>query len=124
MPVDPAVVADGQLLRIDRIVARSQGESRAVVDQQESVQQGLPRQLQKVSVGDGAGEVAYHLPQHQAPVLILETLEARQMVERQDGVAAGRQRVGPEIGSDFQTEIIDEAKNFHDFGRLLRWLAL
>ncbi|MCC9135206.1 hypothetical protein ACFSKU_12265 [Pontibacter silvestris] len=82
--MDAAVVTDGQLLGVDVVTAASLGAARPVVGQQESMQQRLLGQLQEVRVRDGTGEVASHLPQNQALIVVLKALEARQMVKGKD----------------------------------------
>ena len=131
--MDAAVVADGQLLGVDVVVACSFTEACPVVGQEEGVQQRLPGERQEVGVGDGPGEVALQLPEYQALIVVGKALEARQVVENEDGQAlslrnsrlsAGRvarlqarwQRMGGKIGFHLYAEIVN-------FGRTLPQLC-
>uniref|UniRef100_UPI00138A67EE hypothetical protein n=1 Tax=Pontibacter pamirensis TaxID=2562824 RepID=UPI00138A67EE len=110
-------------------------EAGPALGQQEGVEAGLAGEGEELRVRDGPGEEAFELPEHQALIVVLEALEAREVVEgqngehlalRKGGPASGRmlggqsfgQGVGSEISLYFLAEIIDETKHFYDLGSI------
>jgi len=96
------------------------------------VQAALAGQGEELGVRNNSGKEAPHLPEHQALIVVLEALEARKVIEHQDGEhlalgkrgpAAGRmllqeplgQRVVGEVVFDFLAEIVNKAEHFHHF---------
>ena len=129
------VVADGQLLGVDVVVLGSLGKACPALGQEEGVEAGLAGEGEELGVRNSRGEEALQLPEHQALVVVLEALEAREVVKCENGehLALGEggppaggvlfkeplwQRMVGEVIFDLLTEIVYEAEHFNYFGSI------
>lgn len=74
--VNPAVVADGQLLGVDVVMATAGREAAAVLGQEKGMEAGRAHQGEELGIGNGSGEVAVQLSQNQTLIEVLKALEA------------------------------------------------